>query len=179
MDYDVEPVVYADTAEKLKLVADPLRAQILDLVCERAATVGELAAAVDRPPSSVAYHVDLLVQHGFLKVVRTRRVRAIDERFYGRTARTIVCGPTPRTGQPRIRFLVGALAEAERAPSDTVQATVRHARIPDRLADEFFQRVNELAEEFSALERSGDAVYGFVAAVYPSDAPVLPPQQEG
>ena len=84
--------VQADTPTQLKALANPLRVQILDLVLERAATVTELAAALDRPKSSVAYHVDTLVEAGLLQVVRTRRVRAIEERFYGRTGRTIVLG---------------------------------------------------------------------------------------
>ena len=89
-DYELDDEVYADTPARLKVIADPLRSQILSLVLERAATVTELAQALNRPKSSVAYHVDQLVGVGLLKVVRTRKVRAIDERLYGRVARTIV-----------------------------------------------------------------------------------------
>lgn len=41
-------------APELRAMADPLRTTVLDLLLERAATVGELAAAVGRPNSSVA-----------------------------------------------------------------------------------------------------------------------------
>ncbi len=41
--------------------------------------------ALDRPKSSMAYHVDQLVEVGFLHVVRTRKVRAIEE-FWKRVA---------------------------------------------------------------------------------------------
>ena len=51
----------------------PLRSTILDLLLERAATVNELAGAVDRPPSSVAYHVGVLANADLVRVVRTRR----------------------------------------------------------------------------------------------------------
>jgi hypothetical protein len=43
----------------------------------------------------------VLLDAGILRVVRTRRVRAIDERFYGRTARIFYVGVVqPGDGQP-------------------------------------------------------------------------------
>ena len=71
----------------MKAIGHPLRTTILRLLHERAATVTELAVALDRPKSTVAHHVKVLAEAGLLQVVRTRRVRAIEERFYGRTAR--------------------------------------------------------------------------------------------
>ena len=172
-DYELAATVDADTHEQLKAIAEPLRSRILDLVLERAATVTELATALGRPKSSVAYHVDVLVDAGLLAVVRTRKVRAIEERFYGRTGRTIVIGDakTPDGVVPR-GFLAEAIAEA-RAGDPRMRSTIRHARIPDDRAEEFFERVNRLAEEFSAFPRAGDTVWGFVAAVYPTDHPTL------
>lgn len=174
MDYEAEPVVYADTPAKLKAVANPLRSQLLELLHERAATVGELAAAVDRPPSSIAYHVDLLVEAGFLRVVRTRQVRAIQERFFGRTGRTIVYGPSQTAGHPRLQFLTEAAAEASQADASAVRATLRHARIPEARAAEFFDRIGAIAEEFSTAERSGETTFGLVAAIYQTNSPTLP-----
>ena len=86
-DYDLEDMIVVSSPRELRAMADSLRTTILELALERAATVSELADAVDRPKSTVAYHVGVLVEAGMLNVVRTRRVRAIDERFYGRTAR--------------------------------------------------------------------------------------------
>jgi DNA-binding transcriptional ArsR family regulator len=152
-----------------------VRSLILDLVLERAATVTELAAALERPKSSIAYHVDVLVDAGLLRVVRTRKVRSIDERFYGRTGRTIIIGnsPTP-DGAVRQDFLAVAQAEAVVSEPGQMRSTMRHARIPEQRAAEFFDRVVELAEQFTALERDGDTVFGFVAAVYPTAHPTLP-----
>ncbi len=174
-DYDLADEVMADTPEQLKAVTDATRSRILDLVMERAATVTELADALDRPKSSVAYHVNLLCEVGMLQVVRTRKVRAIEERFYGRTGRTIVFGDGKGSGTPMRRK--GFLAEAHaEAPFDgEYLATLRHARIAEEHANEFFRRVSELATEFTRLPRSGDTMMGFVAAVYPTDHPSLPP----
>src|ERR671923_1266992 len=91
-DYELVDQIVVTEPKQLRALADRLRATILDLLLERAATVGELAAAVKRPKSTVAHHVNVLVAAGMLRVVRTRRVRAIDERFYGRTARMFYHG---------------------------------------------------------------------------------------
>jgi DNA-binding transcriptional ArsR family regulator len=174
-DYELAASVHAETPAQLKALSDPLRSRVLDLVLERAATVTELAKALDRPKSSVAYHVDVLVDAGLLKVVRTRRIRAIDERYYGRVGRTIVIGDTALPdGTVRQNFLTEALAEMRSDDSDGLRATIRRARIPKERADEFFDRVVELAESFTEFPRDGDVVYGFVAGVYPTDHPVLP-----
>lgn len=177
-NYELADEVFADTPEQLKAVTDPTRSHILNLVMERAATVTELAAALDRPKSSVAYHVNLLCEVGMLQVVRTRKVRAIDERFYGRTGRTIVFGDGRGSGMPMSRK--GFLAEAHaEAPYDgEYLATLRHARIAEEHVNEFFERVSLLAQEFTRLPRSGGTVMGFIAAVYPTDHPSLPPSTD-
>ncbi len=174
-DYDLDERVDAGSPERMKALADPLRLWICDLVLERAMSVTELAELTDRPKGTVAYHVDVLVDAGMLTVVRTRRVRAIEERFYGRTGRTIVVGDAPLPdGVVHRGFLAEAMAEAPPWGDDhRMKSTIRHARIPDERAEEFFARVNQLAEEFTGLPRDGETVWGFVAAVYPTDRPTL------
>lgn len=170
-DYPLAAEVRATSPAQIKALAHVDRGHILDLVLERAATVTELAAALDRPKSSVAYHVDQLVDAGLLQVVRTRKVRAIEERFYGRAGRTIVVGELAK--QARVGgFLHQAVNEA--GPDAQEMSTLRHARIPKARAEEFFAEVNELAKRFTTLPRDGDVVFGFIAAVYPTDNPTLP-----
>lgn len=86
-DYELADRLALTRPEQVKAIGHPLRTTLLQLLHERAASVTELAAAVERPKSTVAHHVDVLVRNGLLRVVRTRKVRAIEERFYGRTAR--------------------------------------------------------------------------------------------
>jgi len=176
-DYELADTVLADTPEKVRALTEATRSSILDLVLERAATVTELALALERPKPSVAYHVDALLDAGLLRVVRTRRVRAIDERFYGRTGRTIVIGDTPLpSGARPANFLSIAAGEVE---VDTkIFASLRHARIPEAVAEEFFTKIAALAEDYTRLPRSGDAVFGFVGAVYPTALPSLPESGE-
>jgi DNA-binding transcriptional ArsR family regulator len=179
-DYDLEDLRVISSPQELRAVAEPLRNTVLELVLERAATVAELAQAVGRPKSTVAYHVDLLVAAGLLKVVRTRKVRAIDERYYGRTARIFYVGAIqPEQASGLINLLSQAAAESTAAhEADDLRAVVRHARIPRERAAEFWDRVFEVTREFSELPRSGDTVYGFVAGLYPTDYPALPERDE-
>jgi DNA-binding transcriptional ArsR family regulator len=178
-DYDLAEDIEVSTPAQLRALADPLRGTLLDLLLERAATVSELASAVGRPKSTVAHHVNVLVDAGMLRVVRTRRVRAIDERFYGRTARLFRVGAVNQPGDTRSAVGVSPLsmAAAEAVPAhaaDQLCATLRHARIPAEGAREFWEHVIELAQEFAKLPRSGDTVYGFAVGLYPTDHPTLP-----
>src|ERR1700759_608798 len=86
-DYDLADRIALTEPSQVKALSHPLRTTILGLLHERAATVSELAVALERPKSTVAHHVKVLSDAGLVKVVRTRRVRAIEERFYGRPAR--------------------------------------------------------------------------------------------
>src|SRR5260370_324992 len=71
-DYDLDETVVVTAPGQLRALADPLRRTLLELLLERAATVTEMAQAAGRPKSTVAYHVNLLVATGLLRVVRTR-----------------------------------------------------------------------------------------------------------
>jgi DNA-binding transcriptional ArsR family regulator len=177
-DYDLADDIMVTAPAQLRAMADPLRSTLLDLVLERAATVGELASAVGRPKSTVAHHVNVLVDAGLLRVVRTRRVRAIDERYYGRTARLFQVGAINPRDTAAVTFAnVLALAAAEAASAheaDDLRAILRHVRIPRERAKEFWERVVPIVREFARLPRSGDTVYGFVVGLYPTDHPTLP-----
>ena len=56
-DYDLDDMVVVTAPVQLRALSDDLRGSLLELVLERAATVTELAQAVGRPKSTVAYHV--------------------------------------------------------------------------------------------------------------------------
>jgi DNA-binding transcriptional ArsR family regulator len=182
-DYDLADDLEVSTPAQLRAMADPLRSTLLDLLLERAATVSELASAVGRPKSTVAHHVNVLVDAGMLRVVRTRRVRAIDERYYGRTARLFRVGVITQPGDTPTAVCVNALsvAAAEAVPAheaDDLRTIIRHARIPRERAKEFWEQVLALTQEFTQLPRSGDTVYGFVAGLYPTDHPTLPEKDD-
>ena len=183
-DYDLDEMVVVTAPEQLRALADPLRTTLLELLLERAATVTEMAHAVDRPKSTIAYHVNLLVDADLLRVVRTQRVRAIEERHYGRVARTIYIGVLSRPEDKQVVAAINGLAEAaaEAAAAhaaDELRCTLLHARIPIEEVRNFWAQVQELARRFAQIPRAGDQVYGFAAGLYPTDAPTLPDAERG
>src|SRR3954447_18359577 len=91
-DYELADRLALSEPTQVKAIGHPLRTTILGLLHERAATVNELAVTLERPKSTVAHHVKVLREAGLVQVVRTRRVRAVEERFYGRTARMFYVG---------------------------------------------------------------------------------------
>jgi DNA-binding transcriptional ArsR family regulator len=178
-DYDLDEMVVVTAPGQLRALADPLRTTLLELLLERAATVTEMAQSVDRPKSTVAYHVNLLLDAGLLRVVRTRRVRAIEERYYGRVARTIYIGVLSRPEEKQVVAAINGLAEAaaESAPAhaaDQLRCLLVHARIPIGEVRSFWAQVQDIARRFAQIPRAGDQVYGFTAGLYPTDAPTLP-----
>jgi DNA-binding transcriptional ArsR family regulator len=179
-DYDLEDVKVVSSPAELRAMGHRVRSRVLDLVLDRAATVNELAEAVGRPPSTVAYHVGVLVDAGMLKVVRTRRVRAVEERFYGRTARIFYVGEiTPEQAAELPNLLAIAAHKSQPAhEADQLRAILRRARIPADRAAEFWDRVLELTNEFGRIPRSGDTVHAFVAGLFPTDYPALPDRDE-
>ena len=177
VDYELAAEVRADTSARMKALGDPLRMTILDLVLEHAMTVTELAGRLRRPKGSVAYHVKVLLDAGLLQVVRTQKVRAIDERYYGRTGRTIVF----EHGSDEIPFLNDVLAEADLQLPDEVAAggfTYRHARIPRERVEEYVQRLFEITLEFIAEPREGDIEYGLYVGMFPTNRRIAPPPED-
>src|SRR3954454_21261543 len=132
-DYEIEDRILLTAPEELKAIAEPLRATRQDHLHERAATITELAAAVARPKSTVAHHVDVLTRTGLLQVVRTRKVRAIEERFYGRTARMFYVSAKPASAGKEMPgdfndFEVAARESASAFERGQLWGFIRHAR---------------------------------------------------
>jgi DNA-binding transcriptional ArsR family regulator len=178
-DYDLADRIVLTDPSQVKAIGHPLRNTILGLLHERAATVSELAVSLERPKSTVAHHVKVLADAGLVRVVRTRRVRAIEERFYGRTARMFyVSVERGADGDALPRdfndFEVAARESTGAYGDGKLWGFIRHARISEAQASEFWERMAELVAEFDRLPRSGETVYGFAVGVYPTDHPTLP-----
>src|SRR5580765_746838 len=142
-DYELADTLELTTAAEVRAISDPLRVMIISLLHERAATVTELAAAVERPKSTVAHHVKVLTEAGLVQVVRTRRVRAIEERFYGRTARMFYVGVerSPEGEDMPLDFNDFEVAAQESAAAygdGKLWGFIRHARISEAQASEFW-----------------------------------------
>jgi DNA-binding transcriptional ArsR family regulator len=178
-DYDLADRIALTHPSQVKAISHPLRTTILSLLHERAATVSELAVALERPKSTVAHHVKVLNEAGLVQVVRTRRVRAIEERFYGRTARMFYVGVERSEDSDKLPrdfndFEVAARESVAAHQDGKLWGFIRHARISEAQVSQFWERMAELVTEFDQLPRSGETGYGFTVGVYPTDHPTLP-----
>src|SRR5919109_40387 len=109
-DYELAEKMVITAPGQLRAIADPLRDTLLDLLLERAATVGELAAAVNRPKSTVAHHVNVLVQAGEVRsILRHARIpREHAAEFWDRVL--VMAGEfaqVPRSGDTVYGFAAG------------------------------------------------------------------------
>lgn len=176
-DYDLEPTLTVDEPAQFKALFEETRKDIIELLLERAATIKELAETLGKPKGTIGHHVSVLEDAGLIRVVRTKMVRAIEAKYYGRTARTFLIDDTLVTGIELApdHFLQTAASEFSKVEDGTIGiSTLRHVRIPDDRAEEWQERLTTLAEEFTAEKRGGETTYGFLLAFYPTDRPHLP-----
>jgi DNA-binding transcriptional ArsR family regulator len=176
-DYELDDYVTAETPDQIKALGDATRTTILAMLLDRAATTTHLAAALGKPKGTVGYHLNVLESAGLIRVVRTAKVRAMTEKYYGRVGRTILYQGVP--GGSKLFMLQQAMDEAvieEGAPLPMF--TLRHVRVSQEHAVEFAAQVIELSEEFLSLPRAGATVWGFVAGVFPTDQPVLGAEED-
>ena len=185
-DYSLDDERVLTTPEEFKALADTVRAPILGLLGQRAMTTKQVAATMGLPKGTAGHHLKVLEAAGLIRVVRTRPVRAITEKYYGLVARLyrlsadgcvpgapVVSIPPEVTTFP----LRQALAEFVPAPEDADDPAtflITHARVPAARAREFAGRLQSLAAEFRQETRPGEPVYGLVAGVYLSNWPALP-----
>src|ERR671910_186311 len=187
-EYSMQDVLELRTEEELRAVADGTRRSILRLLRERAASTTELAEALDQPKGTVAHHLKVLEETGLIRVVHTRKVRAMTERYYGRIARLYRLIADEGDGKKLDIASLGAQmlrdAAEEVAPDagradDPSSIVVAHARVPAKVARTFVQRLEELAADFGSYDDTDERIYGFVIGVYATDLRDVPKKKRG
>ncbi|MEX2133687.1 MAG: winged helix-turn-helix domain-containing protein [Acidimicrobiia bacterium] len=185
-DYELEETLEVDSVEMFKAVFDETRMQITDLLTERAATTSEIADTLGKPKGTIGHHVQVLEEAGLIHVVRTKKVRAIEAKYYGRVARTFLLTSKVKHSDVDISpdyFLTSAAADyanAAHTHEDEIpmMSALRYARIPEERAREWVLRLGELTQEFVADLREGETTYGMLVAFYPTDRPHLPDRED-
>jgi DNA-binding transcriptional ArsR family regulator len=173
-DYDAADVLVVRAPEQLTALADDLRSRIVILLREHARSTTELAARLGLPKGTVAHHIKVLESAGLIRVVRTRRVRALTEKYYGRTARLFLYESNDAADAGHVRNIVAAslrVAADEILPLDPETDDVGcsgaiRVRLTKDDALRFNRRLDRLITEFrKAEDPSGDA-YGLAIALY-------------
>lgn len=101
-----EPFIPADTLEisdlkTMRVMADPRRHHIVDLLRREAATAKDLATAMGVSPKALYYHLRLLERHHLVRVVDTRLVSGIVEKRYRAAAYLFLYNPESDGGGTR------------------------------------------------------------------------------
>jgi DNA-binding transcriptional ArsR family regulator len=176
-----------DDLETLRLIAEPTRAAIVELLAEPR-SVTQLAEALDVPRTRLYHHIELLRSKGIVQQVDARRVGPMTERIYRLTAKTF---------RPSARMLRGDDDDARDALMtllfDTTKSDLRRAAssggsasagtetrplglgrsiafLDARQAAEFISEVDALVARFDKAHRAGGdrRPYALVWALYPS-----------
>ncbi len=186
--------------ETLKVVADPLRLRILEVLRRGPSTVKQLAMVLEVPLKKLYYHVNLLEAHALIRVVGTRVVSGIIEKQYQVAAHRLSVDrallsltTTPEPNQDNLdAFLSVVLDHTKSEIKKSVQAGLINpeqtslwkgglalGRMALRLspyhAEALHARLVELSREFTALasdsQHGTPESYEVLLGIYP----ILPP----
>jgi DNA-binding Lrp family transcriptional regulator len=170
------PVLMVKDLETLKILADPLRNQILEILAPGKLTVNQIAEKLGLSPSKLYYHINLLEKHGLIQEVDSIIKANIIEKVYWITAyeckmdenlcnfstpigqqstMTSMVAPIDTTREDILRSLEAratALEQgAEPHPRDViVRREVQN--MSDDIADQFADRLNAILEDFKKYE---------------------------
>jgi DNA-binding transcriptional ArsR family regulator len=179
--------------DTLKVIADPLRAQIVELLLREPLNVRQVADRLGLAPSKLYYHFGLLEKIGLVVVADTRQIANIVEKTYRLAAPNIEVEPSlfnfnTQAGQDNLNTALVATLDTTRddvlrsvqarytalesgtppRPRNMMLSRVL-SRISDERADEFKRRLAALLQEFDTADSDASAqTYALMVAFYPS-----------
>jgi DNA-binding transcriptional ArsR family regulator len=169
-DYEAADVLVVREPERQRALAHELRAKIVALLRERARSISDLAEELALPKGTVGHHVKVLEEAKLIHVVRTRKIRAVTEKFYGRTARLFVIkgeeDPALSSSLAAISLRQAADEIANPSDDETAKQSLLHVRLSEADAHRFRRRLDKLVEDFRTRETRGGAMYGLATAFY-------------
>lgn len=170
-DYEAAETMVVAEPKQLKAMADPLRVQLIQLMRNRARSTRELAEEVSAPKGTVGHHLKVLESAGLIRVVRTRKVRAVTEKFYGRTARLFLYQTEDPADTRTIsaNTLRQAALEVERGDVLTGFGLVR-ARLTKKDLRRFEQRAKKLTDDFRAADTPGGMPGSLTIGIWATEA---------
>jgi DNA-binding transcriptional ArsR family regulator len=179
----------------LKIIADPLRSQILELTMNESHTVKQVADKLGLSPSKLYYHFNLLEQHGLIEVVETRMVANMLEKHFRATFNEIELDPkmistATLEGKEAVNALINSTIDTTRddllrslqaryfqldqgAPADPRRLILNRltCHIPNDRVSEFIDQITLLMSDFSDADTGTNIPdtkpYALTIAFYP------------
>jgi len=169
-DYEAEDTMVVAEPTQLRAMADPFRIQLIQLLRDRARSTQEIAEELSVPKGTVGHHLKVLERAGLIHIVRTRKVRAVTEKFYGRKARLFLY----QTEDPADGRAISAVTlrqaanEVDLAPVLTLFGLVR-ARLTQKDMDRFERRAKKLMNDFRAADQAGGTPSSLTAGIWATE----------
>jgi DNA-binding transcriptional ArsR family regulator len=170
--------------KQLRALGDVRRARIVMLLRERAASTTELAAVLETPKGTIGHHLKVLESAGLVRVVRTRKVRALTEKFYGRVARLFVLKgdestPPELRGGALAAMMLRQAADELIASGDEELGTsaLVHVRLTAAQRRRFEQRLNRLVADVQQADDADGTSHALAYALFQAPTP-LPPRDD-
>lgn len=180
--------------ETLKVIADPMRLNIVESL-HKPATVKEVAQHINRPPTKLYYHFNLLEKHELIQMVETRIVSGIVEKHYQAAARVYriergLLSPGSAEFDENIELTLASFlgdiqndlkTSMREGVIDMSQDAPRHQRLlmgrshlkltPEE-AETFYQRLTDLVDEYTHNDKKntdddGTQTYKVVMVLHP------------
>jgi DNA-binding transcriptional ArsR family regulator len=129
--------------DQMKVLADPLRIRILELLCEER-TTKQVAGILGQPPTRLYHHVAALERVGLIRLTRTRQSRGAVEKYYVAVAKAF-------SADPRL-FSSGTPGQAREATQGVAMQVLENT-------SEDFRALLESGESPRALQEEGILSY--------------------
>lgn len=151
--------------QQLRALGDELRGRMIGLLRERAWSTQQLAVELGLPKGTVGHHLKVLERAGLIRVVHTRQVRAVTEKFYGRVARLFLFHVEDPSDARAVGVatLRDAAFQFERAPAGGTTGLVLSRLSPEDAA-RFERRLARLLEDFRRSDTPGGVPHRLAVA---------------
>jgi DNA-binding transcriptional ArsR family regulator len=166
-DYEAPDVLVVSERSQLQALANDVRTTIISLLRERARSTQQLAHELGVPKGTVGHHLKVLERAGLIHVVRTRQVRAVTEKFYGRTARLFLFeAEDPADARALGGAALRRVATELEASPEAVRFGFPRARLLDGDVLRLEKRLKRLVDDFIAAENPAGKTYALAVALY-------------
>jgi len=159
---DVTAVV---TPQQFKALGHPVRHRLLFALSRGEATISQLAATLGSNKGSVAHHLKVLTDAGFVRPAGTRQVRGGTERYYQRVQRALSFHDAATT-QMVFSAIAGEIAAADPDPL----LILRSLRLTPSHAERILATFHDLAAETDDAG-ADDTRYSLLLGFYQTKLP--------
>lgn len=166
-DYEAEETLVVSEPEQLRALADDMRTGIVSLLRSRARSTQGLARELGVPKGTVGHHLKVLERAGLVRVVRTRQVRAVTEKFYGRTAHLFLFAAEDKEDERGVgaSLFRQAAREIDASPHVATFGQAMARLTPEDLV-RLEKRLKRLADDFAAADSPDGSGYRLPFAMY-------------